>query len=301
MASVRKSRPRVPAVPPGAVRFRPSRSAARALAAAVLFATTAAGPAVLAQAPARASGPLADVPVLPSDTLRDVALTALVRGRPVIFYNPALLDHVGSELARFFLAHEYGHIAGGHSGGALGADDPAYSRGRRAQELEADCYAARRLGTGYPASVAAAIRFFRLARGFRFDDLHPSGAERAARIAECAPGESAGPVELAPIAVILRSAENRAPRYAEARLWIDQVPVGTISNLRAGTRTLTLRGLELGDHTYLIEFDAFHLDEGYQLVPLGTVQASGQVTVAAGDTLVVEWEDGTPSIVRSAR
>ncbi|HXG43311.1 MAG TPA: hypothetical protein VNJ71_00995 [Gemmatimonadales bacterium] len=301
MASRTTDRLRVLAVLPGAVAFRAGRGAGRVLAAVALL-TIAAGPGLSAQAPAAAAPMLADVPVLPDDTLRDVAVTVPVRGRPVILYNPALLEHVGPDLGRFFLAHEFGHLTGGHTGGALGAEDPRYSLDRRAQELEADCYAARRLAAAYPASVEAAIRFFRLARGFRFDDLHPNGAERAARIAACAPGRAGAEAELAPITVTVPAARAGHSFYGEARLWIDQVPVGTVSNLRAGTRTLTLRGLELGEHTYLVELDVYHLDAGYQLIPLGSVQGSGRLRVAAGDTLVLDWggADGRTPVVKTA-
>lgn len=40
-----------------------------------------------APAAGRAQQPLVDVRVLPSDTLRDVALTVIERGRPTIYYS----------------------------------------------------------------------------------------------------------------------------------------------------------------------------------------------------------------------
>ena len=150
---------------------------------------------------------IADVRVVASDTLEDVALTVIERGRSTIYYNPGLLDHVGPRLARFFLAHEYGHIVGGHGGGAFSAGDPDFSLARRAQELDGDCYAAQRLASSDLADVAAAIRFFTLIGGFRFDDLHPSGTERAARIAACAATGAVGvpaeaPSTLTPVGTV---------------------------------------------------------------------------------------------------
>src|ERR671913_395872 len=76
------------------------------------------GSALLPQ-PARALQRLMDVRQVSSDTIRDVALVKVVEGRPIIYYNPVLLDRVGPELATFFLTHEYGHIHHGHPGGAL--------------------------------------------------------------------------------------------------------------------------------------------------------------------------------------
>src|SRR5919199_3368920 len=142
----------------------------------------------VATATVRAQQPLVDVRVAPSDTIRDVAVTAVERGRPTIYYNPGLLAHVGPQLGRFFLAHEFGHIASGHTGGALSAGDPRFASIRRRQGLEADCYAAERLGRGDLASAEAVVQFFARMGSFRFDDLHPTGIERATMIAACLPG-----------------------------------------------------------------------------------------------------------------
>jgi Zn-dependent peptidase ImmA (M78 family) len=70
-------------------------------------------------APLPAAQRLVDVRQIATDTLHDVAVATYERGRPVIYYNPILIQRVGPELADFFLAHEYGHIAYGHAGGAL--------------------------------------------------------------------------------------------------------------------------------------------------------------------------------------
>lgn len=236
---------------------------------------------------------LPDVRVFPNDTLRDVAVTVVERGRPTIYYSPALLAQVGPELGRFFLAHEYGHIVGGHTGGALGAGDPGFSSGRRAQELEADCYAAERLASTDPADVEAAIRFFTLTGDFRFDDLHPTGIERAARIAVCAAIPRAADDAAALPVTVLAPASALSVYGCEAQVWIDRVPVGMVSNVRAAARAITLPALVAGVRAYRLVLQVYHLDQGLQLTPTGTVEANGTVPIAAGDTLIVEWTPGT--------
>jgi hypothetical protein len=243
---------------------------------------------------------IADVRVFATDTLSDLAVTVIERGRSTIYYNPTLLERVGPRLARFFLAHEYGHIVGGHGGGAFGAGDPDFPLARRAQELVADCYAAQRLVANDPADVDAAIRFFDLIGDFRFDDLHPSGTERATRIAACA-ASRARPVTAGNAVVTIVAPTAPISVYGcEARVWIDQVPVGAVSNLRAAGRTLVLHGLEPGIHAYSLVVQVYHLDNGFQLTPVGTVEAMGTVPVPAGGTLVVEWTPGDSPSLREA-
>lgn len=140
----------------------------------------------LAPVPAHAVQRLMDVRQVASDTIRDVALVRVMDGRPVIYYNPALLERVGPELSSFFITHEYGHIRYGHSGGALVHDGPL-SELRQRQELEADCYAAAHLAEQEPAVVEAALEFFLQMGGRRFDAYHPTGSQRAARILSCLP------------------------------------------------------------------------------------------------------------------
>jgi hypothetical protein len=136
---------------------------------------------------ARAVQRLIDVRQIATDTLRDVALAAFEHGRPVIYYNPVLLQQFGPNLTTFFFAHEYGHIRFGHTGAALLAGETDPSAVRQRQELEADCYAARTLAESEPAAVGAAIRFFTRMGPFRFDAWHPSGSQRAAKILSCLP------------------------------------------------------------------------------------------------------------------
>jgi hypothetical protein len=138
-------------------------------------------------APVAAAQRLVDVRQVATDTLHDVAVATYERGRPVIYFNPTLMQRIGPELAAFFIAHEYGHIAYGHAGGALAEPRDELSTIRRRQELEADCYAAGVLAEDNPAAVDAAIQFFSRMGQFRFDDLHPSGSQRAAKILACLP------------------------------------------------------------------------------------------------------------------
>ena len=136
---------------------------------------------------AAAAQRLVDVQPIANDTLTDVAVTVYERGRPVIYYNPTLMQRLGPHLADFFMAHEYGHVAYGHGGGALSQPRDDLSSLRQRQELEADCYATRLLAQNDRAAVEAALRFFTRMGPFRFDDLHPSGSQRAAKILACLP------------------------------------------------------------------------------------------------------------------
>jgi hypothetical protein len=138
-------------------------------------------------APTAAAQRLVDVRQVATDTLHDVAVATYEHGRPVIYFNPTLMQRVGPELADFFLAHEYGHIAYGHAGGALAEPRDELSNLRQRQELEADCYATEILATDNRPAVDAAIQFFSRMGQFRFDNLHPSGSQRAAKILACLP------------------------------------------------------------------------------------------------------------------
>ena len=137
--------------------------------------------------PARAVQRLIDVRQIATDTLRDVALATIENGRPIIYYNPVLMQRFGPNLTTFFFAHEYGHIHFGHTGSALLAGESDPSAVRQRQELEADCYAARTLAESDPTAVGAAIRFFTRMGPFRFDPWHPSGSQRVAKILACLP------------------------------------------------------------------------------------------------------------------
>jgi hypothetical protein len=160
-----------------------TRRASGTLVVTLLLATASAAPLAAAQR-------LVDVREVASDTLHDVAVASYERGRPVIYYNPTLLQRVGPELADFFLAHEYGHIAYGHTGGALAEPRDDWSALRLKQELEADCYATQILAAENLPAVEAARQFFSRMGPFRFDNLHPSGSQRAAKILACLPAKA---------------------------------------------------------------------------------------------------------------
>lgn len=142
--------------------------------------------------PARAQR-LIDVRQVATDTLRDVALARWENGRPTIYYNPVLLTRFGPRLAAFFIAHEYGHIRRGHDGAALAQGDTSLAASRIRLELDADCFAAELVGSQDPAGVADVVDFFLAMGPFRFDQWHPSGSQRAAKILSCMP--DVGPVE----------------------------------------------------------------------------------------------------------
>ncbi|HET7599138.1 MAG TPA: hypothetical protein VFK09_02540 [Gemmatimonadales bacterium] len=136
---------------------------------------------------AQAAQRLVDARQVSSDTLRDVAVATFERGRPIIYYNPQLMARLGPELSAFFLAHEYGHLYYGHTGAALADAGSDLGTVRQRQELAADCYATASLAEREPEAVRAALEFFNRMGPFRFDNLHPSGAQRAAKILACLP------------------------------------------------------------------------------------------------------------------
>jgi hypothetical protein len=163
-------------------------------------------------------------------------LLRIVVASPVIFYNPALLQRVGPQLSAFFIAHEYGHIHGGHTGVAL-LHDGELSALRQKQELEADCYAAAVLAEQDRDAVDAALRFFSRLGPLRHDNYHPTGSQRAARILSCLPAveeparatdarETPSGAETRNVTSEVRAPSARVGGYAdEARVWIDEAPV----------------------------------------------------------------------------
>jgi hypothetical protein len=123
---------------------------------------------------------------IPDVALGDVAVAVYDSVRPVIYYNPTLMTRFGPELAAFFMAHEHAHITLKHTrSGALLTDPSTRDHLLQQKELEADCLAARSLGTeGRDASLAA-VRFFSQLGDRSFDTEHPTGTTRAERILSC--------------------------------------------------------------------------------------------------------------------
>jgi len=250
---------------------------------------------------------LIDVRQVPTDTLRDVAVATYEHGRPVIYYNPSLLQQFGPQMTAFFFAHEYGHIRYGHAGAAL-LSPGELSELRQRQELEADCYAALSLGPDQPEAVNAALRFFTRMGPFRFDALHPTGSQRAAKILSCLPVEGPTTPSSAdeapdgirvPASVTLRAPARRTRGYGyDARIWIDETPVAIISSLRQ-PGSVALSHVTPGAHRYRLSLQVYSFDTLLQLNPSGTVAGGGDLTVRDGDVFQVEWNEGAaPTLVR---
>jgi hypothetical protein len=249
---------------------------------------------------------LIDVRQIASDTLRDVAVAAFVQGRPIIYYNPALLQGFGPRMAEFFLAHEYGHIRYGHAGGALSHEEGEVNLLRQRQELEADCYAARALADYQRESVETAVRFFRRMGPYHYDAYHPTGSQRATRILSCLPAvdASAGPVVESAHAMdgsvvrftIISPAASSGEYAVEARVWIDDTAVGTVSSIRQ-PGSIEVTGFPAGTHRYRVMLKLFAFDAMLQLNPSGGASGEGLVALDEGSVLAVRWQSGEPPAV----
>ncbi|MGH7581305.1 MAG: hypothetical protein ACREM9_14080 [Gemmatimonadales bacterium] len=258
---------------------------------------------------AQATQRLVDVRQIATDTLRDVAVATFVRGRPTIYYNPVLLQGFGPRMAEFFFAHEYGHIRYGHAGGALSHEAGEVSTLRQRQELEADCYAAQVLAQHDRESAEAAIRFFKRMGPYRYDSFHPTGSQRAARILSCLPPRPDESVEatvarhetMTPgeVSFTLRSPAASAGEYAvEARVWIDDTEVGTVSSIRQ-PGSLVVRGFPAGAHRYRLSVKLYAFDAMLQLNPSGGASGEGLIVVDDGSVVGVRWRSGElPALVR---
>jgi len=249
-----------------------------------------------------------------SDSIDDLAVAAVDLPKPVIYYSPRMARRYGPLLTRFFLAHEYGHLEHRHTRtGIADLPDPTRDSILRAQELEADCYAAALPGDQARAATEAALRFFARLGPFRFDTEHPTGAQRAARILMCLPGPrepvvygrgetgvETGPVSGEPERVEFEVAtENLTRQYgSEAVLWLDGQRVGEVSNIRF-PRSLSVNRFGAGIHSYRIAMDVYGLDWRLQLSPGGSVTGRGHVLVQNGDRFRIEWAPGAlPTLVK---
>ena len=250
-----------------------------------------------------AQEPLTDVRLLATDTLHDVAVTRRENGRPVIYYNPALIERVGPLLRDFFIAHEYGHVFYDHVGGALAGLDSNMAELRQRQELEADCYAANRLARNGRASVEAAVQFFTRMGLFSHDRFHPSGSRRAANLLACLPAvqvdpdrEAAAPARgLAEAdATSIELGPDAAARLRGlVRIRMDGRLVGTISTLGPTTPVIVKR-LRDGPHRYDLTVELYSLDELVQLTPSGVVRGDGTVEFEKAGRLEINWLGDEP-------
>lgn len=253
-----------------------------------------------------------------SDSLADVAVATVDLSHPVIYYNPRLVRRYGPQLTEFFLAHEYGHIALRHTRTGLSQlPDEARDSALRVEELEADCYAARRPEPSGRAASEAAIRFFTRLGPFRFDAVHPTGAQRAAQVLACLPGPPgevrvglgetgveqgpvSGEVERITFQVNMASLEE-TERGREARLWFDGQQVGRVSNMRI-PESISVDRFGAGMHSYRMELDLYDEEGTLQFSRSGTVIGQGHIVVRQGDAFTVDWIPGSaPTLVRTVQ
>jgi hypothetical protein len=251
------------------------------------------------------------------ENLGDVAVADVDSPHPVIYYNPRLLNRYGPNLGVFFLAHEYGHLYHHHTRAGIAASTDAQRDSLlQFQELEADCYAAAALGKTRPEAVEAAIRFFTRLGPFRFDAIHPTGAQRASRIVSCMPDPSASGylkptgetgIETGPIGgytePIRFSVGIAAPagddHHREVTLWIDGVLAGRISSLHAPV-AIEVAGIGAGFHSYRLSLAGSDPGNLKQLSSGGAREGSGYVALREGDLLEVRWEHGGAPVLEPA-
>jgi hypothetical protein len=273
-------------------------------------------------APASAQGLhlIPGIPEIATDTIDDIAIATVDLPQPAIYYNPNRARRYGPQLTEFFLAHEYGHIALHHiRAPLLGLPDEQRDSALQAQELEADCYAARRSDPRARAASEAAIRFFTRLGPFRFDNVHPTGSQRVARIIDCMPplppdqpeqkvgiGETG--VEVGPVSGdveritfnVNMAALAQTERGREAQLWVDGLKVGYISNMRIPW-SLSINRFGAGIHSYRMEL-ALYDEEGFlQFSRSGTVVGHGHIVVREGDSFQIDWSPGSPpSLIKTS-
>jgi hypothetical protein len=270
----------------------------------------------LTTTPAHAQGLhlIPGVEEIESDTIPDITLATLDRAPVAIYYNPLLTNRYGPLLTRFFLAHEYGHIARHHTRAGY-ADLPREVRDSiyREQDLQADCYAAGLPGPEARAATEAALRFFTRLAQFRFDSEHPTGSQRVERILLClatpwdpaARGRGETGVEVGPVSgdpeqvrfVVSATPLGTTGYGASTVLWVDGLRVGTVSNLRFPDR-LDIDRFGAGLHSYRLTMDVYSFDGQLQTSPGGSLSGRGQLLIRGGDRFRVDWVPGQlPSLV----
>lgn len=103
-------------------------------------------------------------------------------GNPFIHVDPGVMSN-WTMSRRFTLAHECAHHLLGHTNG-LGMAERYYG-GTKKQELEADCWAAKKLSEiGFDGDISRTV-LQHASQGHFSAGGYPSGAERASNIARC--------------------------------------------------------------------------------------------------------------------
>jgi hypothetical protein len=148
----------------------------------------------LASGQAEAQGPQTpSIRTVSTDTLLDAAIAYADPADPVVYYNPRLMERLGSEMSVFVLTHEEAHIRLGHRRPSTGMAREALQRLLQSWELEADCLAASWLVHERPSALQAATDFFRRMGPNRLDREHPTGSARADRLEACGQTPSGDP------------------------------------------------------------------------------------------------------------
>lgn len=114
-------------------------------------------------------------------------------GRVVIIYNPVFINWaerrgLGAPMFRYLMQHECGHHVLGHIT-ALAAGVRMIGAASRRLELEADCYAARRLAAaGDILALQAALMIWNSMGDQETGPYHPKGFDRSAMLSSCYAG-----------------------------------------------------------------------------------------------------------------
>ncbi len=97
----------------------------------------------------------------------------------------------------------------------------------------------------------------------------------------------------------LRSPAASSGEYAvEARIWIDDDAVGTVSSIRQ-PGSIVVRGSRPGTHRYRVLVKLYAFDAMLQFNPSGGASGEGLVSVDEGSVLAVRWRSGeSPRLVR---
>ena len=108
---------------------------------------------------------------VPDSNINEIARTTMKNGESVIRYNPEYCEELGDQVCHFFLSHEYGHIALGHTlSGAFTVEE----------ENAADCWVTQNA----PKDLSkAAYAYFN--NEDNIDGDHDSSAQRAENLSQC--------------------------------------------------------------------------------------------------------------------